>query len=189
MYEDVMPFFKMLREMEMKDHEVWNWDKTVVGIITNSDDRVTGILESFGLKIGSRRVCTSDQRHLERSLDDDISFVILSYDVGFEKPDRRMFDSATDMLRQMLAVSHEGLKVDDFEKIYVGDELQKDYNGARDAGWSGLLLDRSSTTATASKASHRQLAEKTVQDKNGASQTVLTVTSLQGLSEWRPNQI
>lgn len=179
----------MLREKEFQDNKAWNWDKTVVGIITNSDDRVPGILESFGLKIGSLRVGTSDQQRLEMTSDNDISFVVLSYDVGFEKPDRRMFDSATDVLRQTLAVSHEDLKVDDFEKVYVGDELQKDYNGARDAGWNGLLLDRSSTTARGFKASYRELAERTMQDKNGASQTVLTTASLQGLSEWRPNQI
>jgi FMN phosphatase YigB (HAD superfamily) len=147
MYPDVECFFSMLRRRkEQANLDLpWKWDKTVVGIITNSDDRVPGILESFGLKIGSRRVGNSAQRSAKASVDDDISFVVLSYDTGFEKPDKRIFDAATEMLKDMLAEignKAEGKDIDDFDKLYVGDSIEKDYFGAKKAGWNALVVDR-----------------------------------------------
>lgn len=140
------PFFNALRKQELSKPRKTSlaWDKIVVGIITNSDDRVPGVLESFGLKIGPRRVGTKDHRRREASLEDDVSFVVLSYDVGVEKPDRRIFDAAIDMLEDTLAGNDEGLTMDSFEKIYVGDDVEKDYDGARAAGWNSLWLNRES---------------------------------------------
>jgi len=147
MYPDVKPFFSMLRNHKARANaqSPWKWDRTVVGIITNSDDRVPGILESFGLKVGPRRVGSSLQRSVEASVDDDISFVVLSYDVGVEKPDRRIFEAAEGMLKETLAeggVDREEQEIGGFEKLYVGDEVEKDYQGARVAGWNALVVDR-----------------------------------------------
>ncbi|OAL49615.1 haloacid dehalogenase [Pyrenochaeta sp. DS3sAY3a] len=185
LYGDVIPFFKMLRQGSSREHgdAAWPWENTVVGIVTNSDDRVPGILESFGLKIGPRRIGTSDQRRAEAALEDDISFVVLSYDVGFEKPDRRMFDSAVDMLRENLAGNVEDLTVDSFEKLYVGDEVEKDYEGARAAGWDSVLLDRDVSEV------NDQLGEIEVLGKKGESRNVLRTTSLHALKLWRPSGI
>ncbi|KAF1947602.1 hypothetical protein EJ02DRAFT_327431, partial [Clathrospora elynae] len=143
MYRDVRPFFDMLRshnQSQPQPNSPWPWHKTVVGIITNSDARVPDILSSFGLSIGPRRVGTADQRERNASLEDDITFVVLSYDVGVEKPDRKMFDAAVDILEDMLVGNEEGLMMGSFEKLYVGDDLEKDYDGAAAAGWDRILL-------------------------------------------------
>lgn len=147
MYPDVIPFFRMLKSPSMQRtiHPPWKWEKTVVGIITNSDDRVSSILESFGLKVGPRRVDSSAERSADATVQDDVSFVVLSYDVGYEKPDRRIFEAATQMLKETLAEDGQGAEeqsIDDFEKLYVGDSLEKDYFGAEAAGWHAVFLDR-----------------------------------------------
>ena len=70
-------------------------------------------------------------------LQEDINFVTLSYDVGSEKPHSSIFDAA-----RALAAEKD---VPADECLHVGDDLEKDYYGARDAGWSALLLDRDFT--------------------------------------------
>ena len=61
----------------------------------------------------------------------DINFVMMSYDVGSEKPDSDMFDAT----EQMLLGPERFL-------LHVGDDVQKDYYAAKRAGWEGFLLDR-----------------------------------------------
>jgi FMN phosphatase YigB (HAD superfamily) len=142
-FSDVLPFFKMLRSRSStSDAKVWPWKKTVVGIITNSDDRVPGILESFGLKVGPRRVGTPDERKAEAALEDDISFVVLSYDVGVEKPKRAIFEAAYKSFQETLASKGDESNAQDWEKLYIGDSLEHDVVGANQAGWKALRLDR-----------------------------------------------
>ncbi|KAF2133435.1 hypothetical protein P153DRAFT_363623 [Dothidotthia symphoricarpi CBS 119687] len=186
LYPDVLPFFQTLRDKISRgaDASSWPWDKTVVGIITNSDDRVPGILNSFGLRIGPRRVGKSDQRSQKATLGDDISFVVLSYDVGFEKPDRRMFDAASEMLQETLAGNDEELKADDFEKLYVGDELEKDYLGAEAAGWNSIYLDRGSSTGGSGGDGELELVRKNVTDKEGKTTCVTAAKDLRALGSW-----
>jgi FMN phosphatase YigB (HAD superfamily) len=185
-FDDVGPFFKMLRDKAAArplDRD-WPWNKTVVGIITNSDDRIPGILESFGLKVGPRRVGSADERSEQATLDDDVSFVVLSYDVGVEKPDRRMFDSAVGMLQETLAGNQQGLTADDFEKLYVGDELEKDCVGAEAAEWTAVLLDREGSDTRASGG----LTYVHVEDKAGTQRKVLAANDLSALSGWQPSR-
>ncbi|KAK5147145.1 hypothetical protein LTR04_000913 [Oleoguttula sp. CCFEE 6159] len=145
-YPDVLPFFARLRTAHLRPGHTksnnWPYDRTIVGVITNSDDRIPGILSSFGLRVGSRRVGSGNAL---ASADDDISFVVLSYDVGHEKPDRRVFDAAQNLLREMLSDSPKSGDFDtaeDFDLVYVGDDLEKDVLGAEDAYWKALLIDR-----------------------------------------------
>lgn len=149
LYDDVNPLFRELRkkaQIQSSSAPFSAWDQIVVGIITNSDDRVPGVLNSFGLEIGPRRVGTADTRSKEACLKDDVSFVVLSYDVGVEKPDRRIFYAAVDMLEDTIAGNNKGLTTESFEKLYVGDDVEKDYEGAKAAGWHSLLLKRGSDT-------------------------------------------
>lgn len=104
------------------------WSKPIVGVITNSDNRVPSILSNFGLKVGLRRHGNDSQASVGPG--DDINFVILSYDVGFEKPDSEIFDAAKQMVPGRERFLH------------IGDDLQKDYYAANRAGWEGILLDR-----------------------------------------------
>lgn len=107
--------------------------QTVIGIITNSDNRVPDILTSLGLSVSPIRHGSARRQN---QADSNIDFVIMSFDVGHEKPDRRIFDAADMMLKA------DGKAVDStaWQKIYVGDEYGKDIVGAGDAGWNAILI-------------------------------------------------
>ncbi|KAI4958940.1 hypothetical protein J4E86_002660 [Alternaria arbusti] len=151
MYPDVLPFFRMIRHMKSHrvrygtSHGLWPWDKTIVGVITNSDNRVPGILSSFGINVGPSRYHNMKPSN-PKDGEYDIDFTVLSYDVGVEKPDRRIFAAAEEILDHKLeaasVTSGEDIRAEEFEKIYVGDDLRKDVFGAQDAGWSSVLLER-----------------------------------------------
>lgn len=133
LYPDVLPFFRSLRETtsELRRHRA----DTAIGVLTNSDGRVPQILSSFGLSVGPWRygaphTCAMNSSGEHR----DIDFVALSYDIGFEKPDSRIFDAAKGMVHCSLGQEP--------RYIHVGDDLGKDYFAAQAAGWHGVLLDR-----------------------------------------------
>ncbi|KAH7088154.1 HAD-like domain-containing protein [Paraphoma chrysanthemicola] len=187
---DVIDFFQELRKKKTTGKTQampWPFQKTVVGIITNSDHRVPGILESFGLNVSKQRVGESS-RLAKPSSEHDIDFVVLSYDVGYEKPDRRIFDAATQLLADSLKEDGEGLTTDDFERLYVGDEIEKDYIGARAAGWDAVLLDRHDSTKGDSRSNDENFSfgELEVKDKEGNDRKVTMAKTLFALQEWRP---
>lgn len=127
------------------DLQRWPWDRTIVGIITNSDDRIPGILSSFGLIVSPRRAGDADLSTQNADVDaageEDVSFVVLSYDVGASKPDRAIFDAAKQIGTELFA-KVDGAEAEGFEMLYVGDEVEKDALAAEDAGWGALLVDR-----------------------------------------------
>lgn len=119
--------------------------RLVVGVITNSDDRVPDVLTSLGLRVSHLRhgpVVTADK--VDGKGVQDIDFVIISYDVGVEKPDCGIFAAATDMLDAMLvAEGHEkGYERAEWDLVYIGDEMEKDGRGASEAGWVAVVVDR-----------------------------------------------
>lgn len=153
LYPDVLPFFNMLRIGETDPRfGAWPWKRTIVGVISNSDDRIIGVLKSFGLTVASLR------DHMERDAENrtvvcqlrpDISFVVLSYDVDAEKPSQIIFKAAERLAK--LASDNERITspsvlpwTEDIDKIYVGDDLAKDIVGARKAGWEAVLIQRGS---------------------------------------------
>lgn len=79
--------------------------------ISNSDGRAEWILRQVGLA-------------------DAFEFVIDSQEVGIEKPDARIF-----------ALAAQRLELAPDACVYVGDVLMIDAEGARRAGYSGILLD------------------------------------------------
>jgi FMN phosphatase YigB (HAD superfamily) len=201
-FPDVLPLFQMLRSQSTQPtlHPDWTWDKTVVGIITNSDDRVPSVLESFGLKVGPRRVGRPGERMAQASLDDDVNFVVLSYDVGTEKPDRKMFDAAIQMLQETIAEKsdhdghaiHDGpADVEDFTKLYVGDSLEHDYFGAKQAGWDAVLVDRSERSACEKDTGNKetQLPGLFMEGQlvAGVKEEIMTCSNLAALAAWRPD--
>ena len=132
LYTDVIPLFQALR---FRKRHSSNPSRAVVGILTNSDDRVPSILSSLGIQMGPRRYgMEAKESHDKPKIRDDIDFVALSYDIGFEKPHRRIFNAAKEM-----AISSED---EDIHCLHVGDDFEKDYQGAEAAGWQGVLLDR-----------------------------------------------
>ncbi|HET7463014.1 MAG TPA: HAD-IA family hydrolase [Longimicrobium sp.] len=82
-----------------------------LGVISNADGTVEGLLETLGLR-----------RHFE--------FVIDSGAVGVEKPDPRIFRMAL-----------ERMGVEPHEAAYVGDLYEIDVVGARAAGMRAWLID------------------------------------------------
>lgn len=80
-------------------------------VISNSNGSVRRILESLGLAR-------------------DLDFVLDSFEVGFEKPDARIF---------RLALERAGVSAGD--AVYVGDLYSIDVLGARGAGVRAVLLD------------------------------------------------
>ncbi|XP_063986370.1 rhythmically expressed gene 2 protein-like [Diachasmimorpha longicaudata] len=93
-----------------------NKQDIVVGVISNFDDRLEGILASTGLR-------------------DYFSFVLTSYNYGSEKPTRKIF---TEALR--LGEQARGEAIIPGEAVHVGDNFKLDYVGAKDAGWYAFLM-------------------------------------------------
>ncbi|KAG6446960.1 haloacid dehalogenase-like hydrolase domain-containing protein 3 [Manduca sexta] len=83
-----------------------------VGIISNFDPRLDDILKNLNLH-------------------DVFEFILTSYKSGFSKPDKRIFEYALKLCKQ---------PVEPNEALHIGDDLQKDYEGARSAGWHALLV-------------------------------------------------
>lgn len=109
-----------------------------IGVITNSDDRVPSLLSSLGLEVSPRRYgLTVDSLNSHSDREDDIDFVVMSYDVGYEKPSRDVFDAAKQLVR-----SNWGNPEQEDRFIHIGDDLKKDVEGAERAGWESVLLDR-----------------------------------------------
>lgn len=123
------------------------FDKIIVGVLTNTDDRVPSVLSSFGLNVSPLRYGTEVSRSALVNRDYDIDFHCMSYDVGVEKPDKLIFEAAELMLTQIIS-AQDGKSLADaradvrtWRKVYVGDEYDKDVVGAKDAGWDPVLFD------------------------------------------------
>ncbi|KAL8862051.1 MAG: hypothetical protein Q9178_001506 [Gyalolechia marmorata] len=134
LYDDVLPFFQQLHDWR-KTSPATRSDlyQLQVGIISNSDDRIPTILDELGLRLNGRRYGSDLVQSTTHS---DIDWVVMSYDVGIEKPNHGIFDAA----KNMSAISAEGEGV----YLHVGDSIEEDYHGALKAGWQGVLLDRDS---------------------------------------------
>ncbi|KAH7031362.1 uncharacterized protein B0I36DRAFT_349447 [Microdochium trichocladiopsis] len=180
------------------------FDRIIIGVVTNSDDRVPGILSSAGFSVSPLRFGTelSDPAALAAVGDagHDIDFHCMSYDVGVEKPDRAIFAAAESMLKRVLAAReamggdgapqlHEG----PWEKIYVGDEYAKDVEGSLNAGWRPVLLDHEGPSSTPDgrrilmleEAGHDTFSIASLFEKA----PVIGVRSIQELVKWLRNDV
>ncbi|MDB6054663.1 MAG: HAD-superfamily hydrolase, subfamily variant 1 [Verrucomicrobiales bacterium] len=106
-YEDVRPSLKYFRERGMEMVVTSNWDTRL--------------------------------RQLLRDLDLDGYFreIIVSAEVGFYKPDPRIFQVSCDKL---------GCRPQ--EALHVGDTPEEDMEGAKQGGLQGLLINRSAAEST-----------------------------------------
>lgn len=145
LYGDIFSDIRKLRESpDYRRQMCWPWERTLACVITNSDHRVPGILRSFGLNVGRSDEGIGDI--LGHVGDLDILFVVLSYDVGYEKPHRMMFDAAKrEMLRLLRYPKAKEFfqcgSLDDFDLLHVGDNIKQDAKGAIAAGWDAILFD------------------------------------------------
>lgn len=84
-----------------------------LGVISNWDERLEPLLDELGLAV-----------HFD--------VIIISHRAGVAKPDARIFYEA----QSQFGIPPEGL-------MHVGDSRSEDMEGAANAGWRGVLLDRS----------------------------------------------
>mmetsp|Transcript_35948 Transcript_35948/g.50325 ORF Transcript_35948/g.50325 Transcript_35948/m.50325 type:complete len:194 (-) Transcript_35948:146-727(-) len=92
----------------------------VVGVVSNSDERyVDGVLPMLDIA-------------------PDLDFMIVSKKVGFEKPKPDIFKAAITSARQFPGL--QDLRPE--QVLHIGDNYIKDYCGATDFGFRGLLMDR-----------------------------------------------
>ncbi|KAE8152232.1 hypothetical protein BDV25DRAFT_170644 [Aspergillus avenaceus] len=151
-FEDIEPFFSWLRRV--KGTGVGPFDRVVVGIVSNSDDRVPAVLKSLGLRVGdcradegvsSMRLPGYEERTVPGSESgevNDVDLVVTSYEAGYEKPSPRIFEvtkrQAETLVRNDASVGDAG----DWTCVHIGDDLKKDFWAAREAGWEGYFLPR-----------------------------------------------
>jgi len=150
-FDDARGLLKDLSESDMKSRlETFKDQKAkpskprvIVGIITNSDDRVINILTSLSFKVSALRHGSDFNQAFALDLHNDIDFSIISYDVGHEKPDRPIFQAATDMLVRILkAEGQPDPNMAEWDKVLVGDNFEKDIMGALNADWSAIYMVR-----------------------------------------------
>lgn len=138
---DLIPAIRALRERISQQ----GVERLVIGVITNSDDRVPDVLSSFGLNVSPVRYGIPFEESALREKQYDIDFHCMSYDVGVEKPDRRIFNAADIMLSRIIKSRYHDtvseFDLESWQKVYVGDEVAKDVVGAAEAGWNPVLLD------------------------------------------------
>ena len=101
LFDDVLPALRRL-----KGHSI------AVGIISNWDSRLTGVLTGLGLG-------------------EHVSTIVSSAEVGLHKPDPRIFELAC-----------ERLDVEPGQAAHVGDHHYADYLGAQALGMRAVLIDR-----------------------------------------------
>lgn len=150
-----------------------------VGVVTNSDDRVPDVLSSFGLSVSPLRYSTDERS--SHDLDDrggyDIDFHCMSYDVGAEKPDRKIFEAAESLLATVVPEA----RAEDWLKVYVGDEHEKDVVGSAAAGWKPILLDpEGKATNFVSVEDHLDQTLEAATSQH----SVLRVSSIRALANW-----
>jgi putative hydrolase of the HAD superfamily len=101
----------------------------ILGVISNFDSRLLGILDGLGAGPSFEQVFVSSR-------------------IGYAKPDRRIFHAA---------LARHGLKPHD--AIHVGDSPTNDAQGARNAGLRGVLVDRNNGKWSADQDRVTSLAE------------------------------
>ncbi|EAW11594.1 putative haloacid dehalogenase-like hydrolase [Aspergillus clavatus NRRL 1] len=163
LFDDVEPFLAAVREIKSRKRGSV-FDRVLLGVISNSDDRVPAVLKSLGLRVGHVRADQGvESRRLpgfetdgavgspSRSKDgdeqvrqvDDVDLVITSYEAGEEKPSRVIFDVAR---RQAQRLAHGADDADsDWVCMHVGDDVDKDYHAALSVGWDGYYIPRGDT--------------------------------------------
>ncbi|KAL4920993.1 hypothetical protein BDW62DRAFT_175699 [Aspergillus aurantiobrunneus] len=169
LYDDVEPFFRALRARQEGSQKR---RKVIIGVVSNSDDRISSVLESLGVSVRDARAGEEKTRQgqdlpgfekerertahsknssspLQSLEEKDIDFILTSYQVGAEKPDPLVWDVALRTAQRLdTGVETGGDAGGDggWERIHVGDDYNKDYRGAVDAGWKAYHLPRDAET-------------------------------------------
>ncbi|VVC86169.1 rhythmically expressed gene 2 protein-like [Leptidea sinapis] len=114
-----------------------------VGVISNFDPRLHQILCNFKIK-------------------SYLKFILTSYEIDSSKPNKIIFDRA---LKQSMS------NVSPFECLHIGDNLEKDYLGAKNAGWHAILINENITEKdinllNLTETSHNQILFNNLEELN-----------------------
>ncbi|CAO3645443.1 unnamed protein product [Cunninghamella blakesleeana] len=118
-YHDVLPTLSNLKKRGI-----------IMGVISNSDDRISAVLKNL-------------------KMDHYFQFILLSCQVGVEKPSLEMYQKALMTIRNLSeSSSSSSTTTTTTEKnvLHVGDDAIKDYQGAIHSGWNALWIDRENTS-------------------------------------------
>lgn len=88
-----------------------------VGLISNTDPRIKHVLRNMGLR--------------------QFQFMLTSYEVGYMKPHREIFDAAL--------VKSELIRLQADEALHIGNSYELDVLGAQKAGWTAVLIQNDTT--------------------------------------------
>lgn len=178
---DLVPALRALRRPKSRH----GLDKVVIGVVTNSDDRVPSILSSMGLNVSPLRYGSDETASPHPGDAYDVDFHCMSYDVGHEKPDVRIFNAADSMLARIItareAMEPTPEQAHSWYKVYVGDEHTKDVVGATNAGWHPILLDADSQASEVAKL--EDCPDRSLADVFQL-HPVLRVPSIRALASW-----
>ncbi|KAK7076849.1 hypothetical protein SK128_011559 [Halocaridina rubra] len=105
-YELVEGTVPLLKKLTNKSNKI--------GVISNSDERISGILCQLGLG------------HY-------FDFVLTSYSFSCSKPDPKIFTKALEAA---------GGEIQPSEALHIGDDVYRDYLGARACGWKSFLVTK-----------------------------------------------
>ncbi len=100
-----------------------------VAILSNWDNRLRHLIDGLGIAA-----------HFDE--------IVISSEVGFEKPDRQIFQ-----------LTQERLGIPPSEILHIGDSLYHDRDGALNAGWQCLVIDRNRVTTKRDDSVIRSLAQ------------------------------
>lgn len=87
-----------------------------MGVISNFDPRLRSILK-------------------ELNLSNYFSFILTSYETSYTKPDINIFKIA-----QRTYENQNGFQLEETKALHVGNSLEHDVLGARNAGWNAALI-------------------------------------------------
>lgn len=159
LYDDAEEFLARMREVKSRlamQQRFGPFERVVVGVLSNSDDRVPGVLKSLGLRVGDTRAdqgvssmrlagfgerSSTTPSSEEGGQVNDLDLIITSYEAGEEKPNPAIFDVAKRQAMRLCDGNGEG-DASNWACVHVGDDYSKDYRAAIDAGWEGYYLPR-----------------------------------------------
>lgn len=125
--EKIKPVAKELIQL-YQTKECW-------GKFNKSNELITA-LKDLGKTVGVISNFDPRLHHLLKDLDLQFDFVVTSYEAGVEKPNPKIFHHAAEV---------SGHSLEPYEALHIGNELVKDFEGAKSANWSAVLINSDST--------------------------------------------
>lgn len=100
-----------------------------------------GVLSNGFAEVQRRKLCAA-------GIEDMVDMMVLSDDIGIQKPDRRLFDYAAERAGTSAV-----------KCLMIGDNLSADIKGALGAGWRAIYFDRRATGRPAMPAGVRTVTD------------------------------